>query len=142
MSALLTKRLTLILLTALSPVGLAACGEMVSTSSFVGESKAVAQTISNLQNDVSTASNSNICQKDLASALRARLSTASGGCQQAVKNQLGQIDTFTLTIRSIAVKGTSATAQVSSTYSGKSKVSTVLLLKEGGKWKLSGVHQP
>lgn len=136
------KRLAVIVLAALAPVALAACGEVVATSSFKGESKAVAQTISNFQNDISTANKGNICQKDLASTLRARLNSASGGCQEVIKNQLGQIDTFSLSIESIAVKGSSAQAQVKSTYSGKTKVSTLTLVKEGGKWKISGVRAP
>ncbi|MGH2832379.1 MAG: nuclear transport factor 2 family protein [Solirubrobacteraceae bacterium] len=136
------KRLAVVLLAALPPVALAACGEVVATSSFKGENKAVAQIISNFQNDVSTANKGNICQKDLASALTARLNSASGGCQEVIKNQLGQIDTFSLNINSITVKGSSAQAQVKSTYSGKTRVSTLTLVKEGGKWKVSGVRAP
>lgn len=136
------KRLAAILLAILAPGALAACGEVVSTSNFNGESKAVAQSISNFQNDISTANKGNICKKDLASKLTARLDFASGGCQEVIKNQLGQIDTFSLSIESIAISGASAQAQVKSTYSGKTKVSTLTLLKEGGKWKISGVRAP
>lgn len=136
------KRLAAILLATLAPSALAACGEIVSTSNFNGESKAVAQTISNFQNDISTVNKGNICKKDLASKLTARLNSASGGCQEVIKNQLGQIDTFSLSIESIAVKGASAQAQVKSIYSGKTKVSTLTLVKEGGKWKISGVRAP
>ncbi len=136
------KRLAAILLASIAPAALAACGEVVSTSNFNGESKAVAQTISNFQNDISTANKGNICQKDLASELTARLNSASGGCQEVIKTQLGQIDTFSLSIESIAVNGASAQAQVKSTYSGKIKVSTLTLVKEGGKWKISGARAP
>jgi hypothetical protein len=138
MSVDVIKRPRLIALLALAPLCLTACGETVSTGNFNGESKAVAQTIANFQNDVSTASESNICQKDLASALRAHLNSTGSGCQEAIKNQLGQIDTFTLTIDSVAVKGSSATAKVSSTYSGKNTVTTLALVKEGAHWKISG----
>lgn len=134
------KRLAAILLAALTPLALAACGEVVSTSNFGGESKAVAQVISDFQNNISTANKANICQKDLASALVARLNSASGGCQEVIKNQLGQIDTYSLSIESISVKGTSAEAQVKSTYSGKTKTSTLLLVKQDGKWKISGTR--
>jgi hypothetical protein len=138
MSAIAIRRLCLTGLLLFAPVGLSACGEVVSTGKFSGENKAVAQTISNFQSDVSTAKESNICQKDLASALKIRLSTARGGCQQAIKNQLGQVDTFTLTIEAVAVNGAAATATVQSTYSGKNATSTLTLVKEGGQWKISG----
>ncbi|HEY7935216.1 MAG TPA: hypothetical protein VID48_15460 [Solirubrobacteraceae bacterium] len=118
--------------------GLAACGETVSSGSFSGESKAVAQVISNFQSDVSSADEKSLCQKDLASNIRGGLSKG-GGCQQTIKKQLGQLDTFTLKISSIDVKGTSATARVSSTYSGKSKMSTLDLVKEGTHWRISGL---
>jgi hypothetical protein len=142
MRAIAIKRLAAILLSVLPPVALAACGEVVATSNFQGERKAVAQAISNFQNDISTANKGNICHKDLASKLTTRLNSASGGCQEAIKNQLGQVDTFSLSIQSIALTAASATAQVKSTYSGKTKVSTLTLVKEGGKWKISGVRAP
>jgi hypothetical protein len=119
-------------------VGLTACGETASTSSFKGESHNVAQTVSNFQSDASASNQKKLCEDDLAATLTARLRSA-GGCQAVLKEQLHQIDALGLTIESIAVNGTSAVAHVKSTYSGKSRITTLTLVKEGSHWKISGV---
>jgi hypothetical protein len=113
-----------------------ACGETASTSSFKGESHNVAQTIADFQSDVTAREQKKLCQNDLAATVTARLARA-GGCQAALKKQLLQIDAPGLTIESIAVKGTTASASVKSTYSGKSRIATLTLVKEGSRWKIS-----
>jgi hypothetical protein len=119
-------------------VGLAACGETASTSNFKGESHNVAQTVSDFQSDSTAGNQKKLCQNDLASTLTTRLQS-TGGCQAVLKEQLHEIDALNMTIESIAVNGTSATARVKSTYSGKSRITTLTLVKEGSRWKVSGV---
>jgi hypothetical protein len=119
-------------------VALAACGETASTSGFKGESHSVAQTISNFQTDVSAREQKKLCERDLAAAVTGRLTRSGGSCQAALKNQLLQIDATSLTIEAIAVNGKKATARVKSTYSGKTAISALTLVNEGGHWKISG----
>lgn len=119
--------------------GIGACGETASTSSFKGESHNVAQTVSDLQADATAGDQKKLCENDLAATLTTRLSSASG-CKTVVKNQLHEIDALNMTIESIAVNGAGATAHVKSTYSGKSRITTLTLVKEGSRWKISGVH--
>jgi hypothetical protein len=119
--------------------GIGACGETASTSSFKGESHNVAQTVSDLQADATAGDQKKLCENDLAATLTTRLSSA-GGCKTVVKNQLHEIDALNMTIESIAVNGAGATAHVKSTYSGKSRITTLTLVKEGSRWKISGVH--
>ncbi|HEX5308138.1 MAG TPA: nuclear transport factor 2 family protein [Solirubrobacteraceae bacterium] len=113
------------------------CGETASTSSFKGESHNVAQAISDLQTDVTAREQKKLCQRDLAASVTTALTQAGGGCQAALKNQLLQIDATNLTIQSIAVSGKHATARIKSTFAGKSRVSTMTLVKEGGGWKVA-----
>lgn len=113
------------------------CGETASTGSFKGESHNVAQTISDFQSDVTAREQKKLCQRDLAAAATRRLTRAGGSCQKALEKQLLQIDATNLTIESISVSANSATAKVKSTYSGKTRVSTLTLVKEGGRWKIS-----
>ncbi len=119
-------------------LGLTACGETASTGSFKGESHNVAQTISDFQSDAMSANKQKLCANDLASTITTRLK-AAGGCEAAVKQQLTQLDSFGLTIESIAVNGATATARVKSTWSGKSRITTLSLVKEGSRWKISGL---
>jgi hypothetical protein len=126
-----------VLLLALS---LGACGSVVSTTNFKGEAHAVAQRISALQSDVTAASEQKICDADFSRAARARLSTAASTCKQALKRQIGSIDTYELTVEEIAVKGATATARVRSMWSGKLRTTTLTLVKEGGSWRIEGVE--
>jgi Domain of unknown function (DUF4878) len=131
------KHLCAVLLTIVSVIVLTACGEVVSTGSFKGEQGNVARRISEFQNDATKSDNKTICHSDLAATIRNQLRSHGGDCQQVIKDQLAQIDGFTLSITSINISGDTATALVKSTYAGKTKPSTLELVKEGKTWKIS-----
>jgi len=124
----------------LTVLALAGCGSAVSTSAFKGTEQQVAQTIADLQADATAAEQSKICADDLAAAVVARLGGAKG-CEAAIKGQLAQVDNLEVSVQSVTVAadGATATAQVKSIHEGKSRVSPVSLVKEGGKWKVSGL---
>ncbi|MGA2455089.1 MAG: hypothetical protein ABSG93_16385 [Solirubrobacteraceae bacterium] len=124
----------------LSLLALAGCGSTASTAGFKGEQHEVAQTIANLQNDATAAEQKKICANDLAAALVTRLGGAKG-CETAIKNQLAEVDNLETSVKSVdvAAGGKAATAQVKSIREGKTATSAVSLVKEGGKWKISGV---
>jgi hypothetical protein len=119
-------------------VGISACAETASTGKFSGESHNVAQTVSNFQTDATAEDEKKLCEDDLAATLTAKLGRV-GGCQTVLKVQLHEIDALGLTIESISVNGTHALAHVKSTYSGKNRVTTLALVKEGSHWKISGL---
>jgi hypothetical protein len=119
---------------------LAACGSTVSTGSYKGPSKAVAQRISDFQSDVVASDEQKLCTRDLASAVQTRLRAAGGDCVQALKKQLGAIDDYEVSVASIAVHGTSATARVKSTWSGKQRTTTMQLVREGSSWKIAALQ--
>jgi hypothetical protein len=131
------KHVLVLLCAPLLAVGMSACAS-TTAGSFKGEPKAIAQTISDLQTEGTAGEAKKICANLLAGSVTARLDSAAGGCTQAIKNQLSQVDTLQLTVQSVLPKSaTSASAQVKSTYAGKNKLSTVELVKEDGKWKIS-----
>jgi Domain of unknown function (DUF4878) len=119
--------------------GVAGCGETVATNSFKGEEHAVAQRISNFQKHATESSQSKICEQDLASELKARIKASGKSCSEALKEQLKDVEVLTVTVQSVAVHDRTATATVKSTWSGKTEVSTLKLVKEGEDWKISGV---
>jgi hypothetical protein len=133
------KRALALLCALLLAFGLTACAKSASTSGYKGEAKEVAQTISNFESDVTAGEEKKICSGDLASTLVTSLDRTSGGCQQAVKNQIAEVDNFEVTIESIQISGTTATAQVLSVQSGKKRPVTLTLTKQSGKWKISGL---
>jgi hypothetical protein len=72
------------------------------------------------------------------------LNRARGGCSRAIKNQLAEIDNFEVTIQGVRVTSQgahpTATATVKSINAGKTRQSTVTLVKEAGRWKVSGLQ--
>lgn len=137
-----TARPTIALLcAALATTALAACGTAgsVSTSAFKGEQEQVAKAIARLQSHATALEAKKICGEDLAAARVGKLNTAPGGCKQALESQLKQIDSFETNVESVKLSGDTATVQVKGVVGGKKAVQTVSLVKEGGKWKVSGV---
>jgi hypothetical protein len=132
------RRCIALLCVPLFTTGVAGCASAVSTSAFKGEQQQVAQTVAHLQSHATGLEAKKVCGEDLASANVARLSTATGGCKKAVETQLKQIDNFETTVESVQVSGDKALAHVKSIYSGKSAIQTLTLVKERGKWRISG----
>ncbi len=129
---------------ALLALALGACGSTVSTSGFKGEQHEAVQAISNLQSDATAADQKKICADDLAAAIVNKLNKlgGAGGCEAAIKNQLAEVDSLEVNIQSVKITaaGASASASVKSIYSGKTHLHSVSLVKEGGKWKVSGLQ--
>jgi hypothetical protein len=119
---------------------LTACGSTAAKAPFTGEKHEVAQTIANLQTDATAAEQKKICADDIAAAVVARLG-GSKRCEAAIKSQLAEVDNLETSVKSVDVTavGKTATAQVKSIHEGKTTTSSVSLVKEGGKWKISGV---
>jgi hypothetical protein len=132
-----------ILLLALLAVGASACATTTSSNSFKGEQHAAAQTIANLQSAATAGEAGKICKQLLSHSLVSRLDVSAGGCQKAIKKQLEAIDTFEVSVQSVALgkqgPTQTATAGVKSIFAGKSRPSTLTLVKEGGVWRISGL---
>lgn len=122
----------------LSAFGAAACGSTTSTSSFKGAEHEAAQTIADLQSDITASEHKKICERDLAAPIVTRLGGIKA-CETAVKNRLTEIDNTELTVDSVKVDGNTATAQVKSVYGGKKQIRDVTLTKEGSRWKISSI---
>jgi len=124
--------------------GLSACGQAtVGTGSLQGDAKSVAQTISDLQKDAQSRDQTKVCKNDLASTVVAKLAATSGSCPSALSGQLKEIDNFDLSLASgtaVQVNGATATARVKSTSAGKTRYDTLTLVKEGNRWKVSGLQ--
>jgi hypothetical protein len=124
----------------LSGLALSACASTTSTAAFKGQQHEVAQTLANLQSHATAAEEKKICGEDLALAAIRRLGGAKR-CEAAIKSQLAEVDSLEVTVESvqIASDGTSATAEAVSVHEGKKRTSTVALVKEGGKWRISAL---
>ena len=133
------RRALALICTPLCALAVSACATTTATGNFKGTEHDVAQTVANLQSDVTAADEKKICSQDLA----AKVVTSLGGtkaCETAIKEQLAEIDGSEANVESIQVSGTTATAKVKSTFAGKKTLSTVALVEEGGKWKISALQ--
>ena len=88
--ALSPKRALALPCAVLLALGLSACAKSVSTSGLKGDAKAAAETIKNLQTDVTAGDEKEICEHDLAKALVSKLAASGGSCEKAIKGQLTQ----------------------------------------------------
>jgi hypothetical protein len=132
------KRALLLPCAPLLALGVSACASSTTPSSFKGEERAVAQVVADLQSYGTAGEAQKICTKLLASTVTARLRSATGGCKQALKSQLSQVDTPEATVEKVKLQGTTgATAEVKSVYAGRATLSNVTLVKEGSAWKIS-----
>jgi hypothetical protein len=141
MSKPAAKRVLALLCAAPLVLAVAACGSTVSTSSFKGERRGVAQAIANLQSDATAGDEKKVCANDIAASVISSLG-GKQGCEKALHTQLAEIDNLEATVESIqlAAGAKTATARVKSTSAGKSRVGTVSLVKEGAGWKVAAVQ--
>jgi hypothetical protein len=122
----------------LAAAGLATgCGTTSSNSAanFSGVKKDVATTIDDLSSSARKSDEGDICTNLLASSLIQTLQSGGQTCKTAISHALDDADTFDMTVKSVTVTGTSATAVVDSKK--KATNDTFQLVKEGGRWKIS-----
>jgi copper chaperone CopZ len=122
----------------LSALALTGCANTTSTSNFKGTEREVAQTIANFQSASTAGEQKKICTEDLAAPVVARLG-GTKRCEAAIKSQLSEVDSLEALVESVTIApgGKTATVQVKSVHEGKKTTSPVLLVDEGGKWKIS-----
>jgi len=123
---------------ALCALAVAGCGT-TSSAGFSGEKHAVAQVIANLQSAAQAGEDSKICSEYVAKPIVARLG-GKKGCEEAFKHQLSLVDNLEVTIESVSVAAGAhtASASVKATHSGKTRRENVSLVKEAGRWRVSG----
>jgi hypothetical protein len=129
------RRLLALTCLPLCSLAIAACATTTSTASFKGAEHEVAQTVADLQSDVTAGEEKKICGKDLAAAIVTRLG-GTKSCEKNVKDQVGEIDNTELQVESVKISGSNSTASVKSIYGGKKKLINVSLAKEGDRWKI------
>jgi hypothetical protein len=116
-----------------------------SSGGFTGTSADVATTLNTLSSDGSSANGADICAKVLSAALvkslnRVAAATKKGDtCATVIDNQLKTVDDFTLSIKTIVIKGSTATARVQTAYLGKKVVSGVGLVDEPAGWRIASI---
>jgi hypothetical protein len=131
--ALLTAAAALALLAG----GCASSGSRSSARDFRGEQRLVATTVEDLQSAASDGDEGKICRELMARSVVARLAGRGRTCPQTVKDALKDADTSDMTVRSVRVNGARASASVKEERGKADRISTVRLVKEGGRWRIA-----
>jgi hypothetical protein len=132
----------LVVVTALGAGGCAAASKD-STKDFKGADRDVAVTLEDFQDAARKHDQEKICNNLLAASLVKQIEAhaAKGSCPTNLKRSLRDADTFDLTVKKVAISGTTATAAVRETGGQNDRTSSVTLVKEGtpARWRISTI---
>jgi hypothetical protein len=109
-----------------------------SVSKFKGDQRAAAQTVEDLQAAADDSDETKICTQILSKALAGRLAAAGHGCPAVVDATLKDTDSTDMTVESVRVTGDRATARVKFETGKKDRRGNIPLVREGGRWRISG----
>ena len=114
-----------------------ACGTASSSNDvkFTGAEKDVADLVGKLATAGQRHNASSICEDILSKQLVAELKSAGGNCKDEMKDAIADATDYDLQVRSVEIKGNTATAQVR--QGDKGKVATFTFVKENGGWRAS-----
>ncbi len=120
---------------------LAGCGAAPKDSAkgFKGEQRSVAKTIEQLETAGTKDKPADVCSKLLGAKLLSALEKQGTNCRTAVKEAFKDADSFDITVDTVKVSGTTATATVKYRSLSNDKTATLLLDKEGAAWKISSL---
>jgi hypothetical protein len=102
-----------------------------------GEQRLVAETIEDLQEAATEGDEERICRELLAKDLAERLGGTGQDCEPTVRDALENTDTTDLSVRAVQVSATTATARVKAERGDADRVTSVGLVKEGARWRIS-----
>jgi hypothetical protein len=108
-----------------------------SASDFTGVKKDVADTVEDLESAARKSDEGKICRSLLSSSLIETFRSTGQSCTSAIADAVDDADTFDMTVKSVTVTGTTATAVVDSKE--KATNDTFKLVKEGGRWKIGSL---
>jgi ethanolamine utilization protein EutQ (cupin superfamily) len=132
---------TLLALAAIAAVAVAGCASQSTSSDssgkFRGEQRLVANTIEDFESAASKGDQDQICRELLAQPLILRYTEHGGSCEHAVDAALKDTDSFGLTVESVRISDTDATARVKADRGKKDVIRTINLVKEGPGWRIS-----
>jgi hypothetical protein len=133
---------TFLPLLAIAAVAAAGCTTQTtsddSSDKFQGDQRLVANTIEDFESAASKGDQDEICRELLAKPLIADYAEHGGTCEKAVDGTLKDTDSFGLTVESVGIDGTKATARVKADRGKKDVIQTMTLVKEGAAWRISG----
>jgi hypothetical protein len=109
-----------------------------SVSKFTGDQRAAAQTVEDLDSAAGDSDEAKICTQILSRALAGRIAANGRGCAPGVDAAMKDADSTAMTVEAVRVTGDTATARVKFETGKKDRRGTITLVREGGRWRISG----
>jgi hypothetical protein len=118
---------------------LAACGSAAqqSASRFKGDEAKVAEVVDELAAAGRAGDAQKICSEILASTLVTEIKNAGGDCVNEMDRAIADASDYDLQVRSVKVRGPTATAQVRQGADGTT--ATFTFIKDKGEWRASAL---
>ena len=125
----------------LALLALAGCGGAArdSATQFQGEEAKVAAVIEQIEKAAREDKADVVCERLLTQARLALVKKLGTNCKTGVKDAFKDADSFDITVDDITVKGTAATAKVTSGRGSDKKSDTLELKREGAAWKVDSL---
>jgi hypothetical protein len=115
-------------------LGVAGCTSTnTSAAKFTGAEGQVAKVVADLEQAGQRKDAQKICTQIVSQALVRQLSDAGTSCQAEMKKAIDDADDYDLTVKSVTVKGSQATAVVRRGSDGPT--ATFRFVREGGGWR-------
>lgn len=132
-------RAAMILVSSLLALAVSACGAASSNSAkdFNGDEAQVADVVELFEKAGSRGEAEKICTEILAETLRDSIASSGENCTEEVERAIDDADSFTLTVKSVSVSGSRATAKVEGSEKDEPVPRTFELVKESGRWRVS-----
>jgi hypothetical protein len=108
-----------------------------STDKFQGDQRLVANAVEDFESAAKKGDQDKICRDLLAKTLVDAYTQHGGTCPKAVDDALKNTDSFDLTVQSVRIAGSEATASVKADRGKKDIVESMTLVKQGPGWRIS-----
>jgi 3-oxoacyl-ACP reductase-like protein len=137
-------RFSLLLLSILCAVSLAACGQATSsTGDFKGEEQGVAATVADIQKAAQGDDATRICRDFVTPAFAESIAAGPSSCPTELHKAIQDVDTLQLDVQAVTVTGATATARVRGVASPDDVIRTLSFEKSGtpARWRVSKISR-
>ena len=123
-------------------VALAGCGaaERDSAKEFKGAEAAVAKVVEDLESAARANDPEKVCKTLLDDKLIKALGAQGTNCRTGTKDAFEDADSFDLTVKEVAITGTTANAKLTAGTGGDEKDYTLEFTRDGSAWKISSLR--
>jgi hypothetical protein len=111
-----------------------------SAKEFKGDQAAVASAVEDLESAARDSDAGETCTKLFSAGLLATVKAHGKNCETAVKDAFKDADLLDLTVDSVSITGTKATAKVTSGTGSDKRTDTLALEKVGAAWRISSLQ--